>query len=195
MNEVFDLTKNNYKSQKYLQYYLSKRKNYIVYAPENNKIKVTFTTDKNECYDCIYYYKTRDQVYEMIRNEQALDLQCTYVKDFDILEIGNPSKYNLNGLNASNSFWDGNIKFNGTIFENRQVSFHDAKFGNGEVSFDYAQFNGIDVSFVGAQFSNGLVSFLGAQFSNGLVCFDSAEFGNGEVCFDSAAFSNGYNQF
>lgn len=105
MNEVFDLTSHDFDIDKLDIFIKKSRKAYLVHQPENGKIAVTFTTQDNEDYSCIYFYKSNQEVYDMIKQEQLLDLRHTYIKDFDFEEIDNLKTYKLNIFIASLSFW------------------------------------------------------------------------------------------
>lgn len=195
MHEIIDLTADvlsSFNRTKKLKEFQNKRKkNYIVDEPQDGKIKVTFIADDDSKYSCIYYYKTKKQVYSMIRSGQSLDLKYTYIKDFDIFDNLDCRDYTLKNFNASSSFLDGHVKFNGAHFEDGNVSFRDVRFGDNEVSFDYVQFGNCEVDFCDARFGDGEANFVGARFGDGDVNFFGAHFGNGDVNFAGAKFGNG----
>lgn len=179
---VFDFTKSVNLSNEEFDWYCyfnsKKRKSYKVGQEINSKITISMVNDDDEHYDCIYFYKDKTEVYEMIKNKQSLNLEGCYIKNFNITEIDNYKDYKLLNFYAVCSFWDGDVRFTG------------AKFEDGDVRFDLTSFGDSDVNFYEAKFGDGVVNFSNTNFGNGYVYFVNITFGDGIVNFQKAIFSN-----
>ena len=194
---VFDFTDESIfeDSVRTIQYEIlnkKQRKSYEVCDESHDgKIAVEITNIDGEVYKCIYKYMEAEDIYEMIINDESLNLKGIYVNDFDITEIENYEQYLLKDFDANYSFWDGDVSFSRTKFDEGDVKFFGANFGKGNVRFFYANFGKGDVRFEEVNFGGGYVGFVDANFGEGDVIFFGANFGKGDVSFDYANFGEG----
>lgn len=152
------------------------------------RIMVTIVNIEGKRYRCVYNYKTKEEIYETIINEQQLDFRGIYVKDFNIEEIDNYEKYLLKDFDMSYSFLDGDISFSNSIFGGNLATFVGTNFGKGNVSFNKTNFAETAVLFNFTNFGEGEVSFERSNFSRGQVSFAGSNFGKGEVVFETVNF-------
>lgn len=169
-----------------------RRKSYECSEMEDGSITVSIENIANVHYECIYTYKKPAEVFDMIKKGESLDLKGCYIKDFDISKIDNHEKYEIMGLDADFSFWDGDVNFSRATFS-RLVSFSCAKFGDGSISFESAKFLS-DVWFDYANFGNGDKDFSEARFKEN-ADFVNAIFGDGRVSFEQTTYGEGYIEF
>ncbi len=146
------------------------------------KVIVSFITEKNVQYDCIYYKKTLDDIEKLIKNKESVNLKGCYIKDFDITKIKKYQEYELLNFDASHSFWSGETYFS-------HVSFI------GDIKFDRANFEGEFLCFIKTYFIGGKVSFSNSWFNCDAVNFEYVYFGEGNVVFYKSIFRKGLISF
>lgn len=167
----------------------NKRKNFVVLDRDDTVI-VTMHNEDGIAEKFEYGYIHCDDVYKMIMNYLDINLNHTYIKDFDYSNNVIGSKPMLN-FTAINAFFDGEVDFTEANFGDRNVSFRDANFGDGNVTFVSTNFGEGTIDFSGVKIRDGNVSFREANFGDGNVSFLTTEFGEGDVDFTEADFGDG----
>ncbi len=98
--------------------------NAIVHEPKNNEITVEFEYEENILFSRDFFYTTNEEIIKKIEDEEPVNLQCYYIKDF------NCSKRTIiKNFTASLAFFDGNTSFEKVTF-------------SGKADFIYATFSG-----------------------------------------------------
>ncbi len=158
---------------------------------------------------------TKEEIYEQLRNQQSINLNRCYVKDFSISEykksIGHEEllPIDLNDFIAENAFFDctlrtdfsyinfkGEVSFNEAVFSHGNVSFYHCQFLNtNEIAFKNVEFGNGEISFQYVDFGKGNVLFSGTKFYGGVVSFVSANFNDGDVVFGNVNFYNSKVKF
>ena len=164
--------------------------NYQVLTTDNKAI-VTFTTRKDEQYDCIYFIKTQSDIEDLIVNGEDLDLKYCYINGFDITKIETNKDYELYNLDARYSFWDKKVNFKSAKFGKNKANFRGARFIAKEVSFYNVSFNEIEVDFSYTYFYRCFINFQDAKFKSNKIIFDSSFFEEGKANFWEVNFGNG----
>ena len=181
---------------------------YKIVSKDNEEIEILFLeTNKIKKYHLI----TIEQIVNKFCNYgDSICLEGCYIKDFSFNELCKITDEdyapNLFEFNARNSFFDGNVFFEGACFSG-DVSFEEAVFGDGcvdfsnvrfkdgNVSFSDVKFGKGDVLFKNTEFGTGNINFVNASFNDGNVDFDSVEFGKGDIWFDYSNFGKGKKNF
>ena len=173
-------------------------------------VKVTFTSEGILVATHYYAYTTKEALYEKIKNEEDLNLDNFYVKEFSleeyrkVNELPDRTFVKLNGFSAKNVFFEsekgtdfsfahfnsGTKSFAESVFTYGTTSFHKADFDEGQIVFDGVNFGMGDVNFQFAIIEKGSVSFKKATFYGNLITFVNCNFGNGNVDFKEANFGN-----
>lgn len=141
---------------------------------------------------------------------ENINLNCTYVKDFDardkVIELS--AKYALfDGKTCFNStefkgektsfvcsiFADGDVDFFRARFHNNEVAFNGVNFGHGNLNFIGTIFYSSNVEFFGSELGDGKKTFKGVRFKDSDVSFEEVKFGNGLVDFYEAKFGGDVN--
>lgn len=162
-----------------------------------------------------YGLVTKEEVYAKLKNEESINLNRCYVKDFSISEfkksVGQDDleHIDVNDFVAEDAFFDcslrtdfsyinfkGLAKFNDTIFSHGNISFYHSHFNNDtQVEFKHTEFGNGEISFQFAAFNNETVAFTGAKFYGGVVSFVNASFKNGDALFNNVDFYNSRVKF
>jgi hypothetical protein len=192
---TFDFTSSSFEKWKYLELNRKTRGKTNIQNPELGKIKVDFVCDDGKEYSCIYYHKTKEEVYDKIKSGESIDLNYSYVKDFNITRAVSISNRKLRWFSAGFSFWDGSANFEHCDFVNPFTDFKGANFCGENVNFSSANFKDTFIDFTCANFESEEVDFVGVKFGDRGCVFSKANFGNSRVSFDEAQFSKGAKAF
>lgn len=169
---------------------------YKTYIIKGNKIYLTYIAEdevegrngarikKGDIIERIFFYKTPNDVLEMLKNGDDINLENTYIKDFDITEVGDYKNKSITKFNASGSIWDGKTNFSGLKFENCEVDFYAAEF------IGHSNYNSKGVDFSNVVFENSFVHFVDTIFENNRLDFSDAKFIRSELSFKDASFDN-----
>jgi hypothetical protein len=174
-------------------YYCNTNKNHrrgIVVLDRKATAIVKIDYDNGESATLEYGYVEREEVYEMLKNKQEINLNRTYIKDFKLSELEGDFK-KINGFSAYYAFFDGDVDFASAEFGDGDVNFSHITFGNGDVCFYQTNFGDGDVYFHKSNFGTGNVDFNSANFGNGNVDFKFTAFGKGHIDFNSTNFGDG----
>jgi hypothetical protein len=152
-----------------------------------------------------------NQIYNMIRDGQVLNLDNFYISEFSMSSyrrhngIEKKELVAINGFSARNAFFeakiftdftycsfsDGDVNFDGTHFVKGKVLFNGSVFGNGNVIFSNTLFRDGNIEFTGSVFGEGDFLFKNAIVKDGTKDFQDIQFGNGEVSFANTEFNSG----
>lgn len=145
-----------------------------------------------------YGYVTKENVYEALKQNQSVNLNHCYVKDFSISEYKKSinceelKSIELIDFIAENAFFDCTLRTDFSYINfNGIVNFNDTVFSHGNLSFYESSFLGPSTTFKNAEFGNGEISFQYVNFGDNPVDFGSSKFYGGVVSFVSAHFNNG----
>ena len=150
-----------------------------------------------------YAWMDKNEIFRLIENEQDINLNNCYVKDFSLSEYRNSkglserSVIKLQSFSARRTFFDCDteIDFSYSEFDGNKTSFESSIFGNGLVNFTGANFGHGDVNFKKTKFGDGKIDFQYVQFGTGNISFQFSNFGNGDKSFVNADFSDGNVDF
>lgn len=144
-------------------------------------------------------YVQADEIYNKIYQNEAINLNETYIDNFSIAAY--KKKYEINETDAIEIFdfsaqravfhSDSRTSFEGVIFKNIPVSFEQCLFLKGAVYFDNAVFEEGNVNFNSVIFFNGNVSFYNTNFIKGDINFKNTKWGTGTKDFQYAYWGNG----
>lgn len=195
----------NFKNENYKRVYPYGRKSYTVKESSNCKtvlIEISYYKFKKTL-TLEYPIVTLEEIKSSLHNNEPINLDYCYIKDFNYLKLCNDNECKLSAFSAKCSFFDGVVNFSKAIFEDGDVSFESCSFGDDPVDFsnitfgkglkDFSnmEFNNKYVLFLRTRFGIGDVNFSNVDFGNSNVRFDSAEFNDGEVLFNNTKFKNG----
>ncbi|MCB9335527.1 MAG: hypothetical protein H6586_05220 [Flavobacteriales bacterium] len=161
-----------------------------------------------------YGFITKEEVYQEIAENNYINLDQCYLKNFSAAELRKELKLlenstvELEKFSAQNAFFDctleidfsyiyfnKGVNFFNTIFSHGNVSFYESKFLDGNVNFKNTQFGNGENNFQYADFGNGDVTFYNAVFYGGLVSFVNAQFNDGDANFSNIDFHNSKVKF
>lgn len=146
-----------------------------------------------------YGFVTKEEIYTQLKNQENINLNRCYVKDFSISElkksinIEETQLFDINNFEAENAFFDCNLltDFSYTNFKEK-VKFNDTVFSHGNLSFYQTNFSdNYDVEFINTNFGNGEINFQYVEFGSNRVLFTSSNFHGGVVSFVNANFKDG----
>ena len=143
-------------------------------------VKVTFTTEGILVATLYYAYTSKEELYKKIKEEEDLNLDNFYVKEFsleeyrELNEIPDRTFVKIKGFSAKNAFFEsekatdfsfahfnsGTKDYSNTVFTYGTTSFHKADFDEGQIIFDGVNFGMGDVNFQFAIIEKGSVSFM-----------------------------------
>ena len=141
----------------------------------------------------------QSKIYIQLKNQENINLNRCYVKDFSISElkksinIEETQLFDINNFEAENAFFDCNLltDFSYTNFKEK-VKFNDTVFSHGNLSFYQTNFSdNYDVEFINTNFGNGEINFQYVEFGSKRVLFTSSNFHGGVVSFVNANFKDG----
>jgi hypothetical protein len=190
----------------------------LVILDREDTAKVRVDYENGESIILEYGYLDTEDVYELIKQNKDVNLNRTYIKDFDfskVIEISNK----IRKFSAYYAFFDGNIDFSHaefcdgdvnlshinygdgdvcfykTNFGDGDVYFHKSNFGNGNIDFNSSIFGNGHADFKFTKFGKGNKDFNGCNFGDGDVYFKGTSFGDGDIFFRKAKFGNGHIDF
>jgi hypothetical protein len=151
------------------------------------------------------------QLYDLIKEGKAIDLDNMYVADFSLSSYRRHNNLDKKELvkfvkfSAKNAFFeskictdftfssfaDGEVNFDGTHFARGKVLFNGSVFGKGDVIFSNTLFRDGNIEFPGTSFGEGNFLFKNAIIKDGIKDFQDIQFGNGEVSFANTEFNSG----
>ncbi|PJA09158.1 MAG: hypothetical protein COX70_02320 [Flavobacteriales bacterium CG_4_10_14_0_2_um_filter_32_8] len=158
-----------------------------------------------------YGIVTKEEIYIHLKNNEDVNLNGCYVKDFSISEfkkgINLPASqlFDINNFEAENAFFDcsfltdfsginfkGKAKFSNTIFSHGNLSFFQSRFtSNEDVEFIDTIFGNGEINFQYVEFGKlNRVLFTSSNFHGGVVSFVNANFNDGDALFNSVNFNN-----
>jgi len=159
----------------------------------------------------IFEAAEKEEIYELIKKGQPIDLKNKYVKGFSLKEyrkingIEASEEVCLKDFNAKEAFFDENVDFSHAFFEGnayffgaffeKGAYFCSARFGDEGVNFGRTIFGEGCVNFMLSTFGKGKVTFRQADFGDGLVDFKRVDFGKGDISFAEATFGEGNVNF
>lgn len=152
------------------------------------RVKIEY--DNGESVIQEFGYIDIEEVYQIIASNNELNLNRTYIKDFDLSKVKGGNK-RIHTMSAYYAFFDGNIDFSNAVFSDGDVNLSHIIFGDGNVCFYRADFGEGDVFFHKSSFGNGNVDFNSSNFGNGNVDFKFTKFGTGNIDFNSTSFGDG----
>jgi len=147
-----------------------------------------------------YGFVTKEEIYEQLKNNEDINLNHCYVKDFSIseykkiIDFGDAQKIDINNFDAGNAFFDCNLSTDFSYVNfTKKVKFNDTVFSHGNISFFQSVFSDDnDVEFINTSFGNGEINFQYVDFGDkNRVLFTSSNFYGGVVSFVNANFRNG----
>lgn len=156
----------------------------------NDTARVTIKYDSGEVLVQEYGYVETDEIYRIIADNRELNLNRTYIKDFDLGSVPGGNKQ-IHAMSAYYAFFDGNIDFSQAVFSDGDVNLSHILFGEGNVCFYKTDFGEGDVFFHKSNFNKGNVDFNSSNFGNGNVDFKFTRFGTGNIDFNSTSFGDG----
>ena len=189
-------------------------------------ILVTFVDDDgDEIKSKRYGFVTPESVYELIDNNQSINLDEAYIKNFSLHDYRHSRRMddrayvNFNTFSAQNAFFDcenrvdfafakftKSFNLKHTVFAKgyinfyksvflKEVDFSEVNFGKGEADFHFSEFGNYDTNFKNAIFPSGNISFVNCDFGNGTIDFSSVNFGEGNADFHFSKFGKGLVNF
>jgi len=158
---------------------------------------------------------TKEQIYNLLKEEKELNLSGCYVKDFSIseykriIDFEDATHIKFNNFIAEGAFFDctlgtdfsyidftGRVKFSNSIFSHGNVSFYHSQFSDdSNVDFKGVQFGNGEINFQYVDFGNVDVLFSSARFYGGLVSFVNSNFKDGNALFNNVFFYNSKVKF
>ncbi len=162
-----------------------------------------------------YGYMETEEIYRMIKNNQPVNLDHCYIKDFSLSVYRTLNKLEkkdyvpIQSFSANHSFFDskteidfsfaefaeGNVCFDDSQFAAGKVNFHSAKFGTGDVSFSHVYFRDGNIDFSNCHFGGGDFIFKNSIMNEGVKDFQYADFGEGDILFTNTEFGDGETSF
>ncbi len=153
----------------------------------------------------------KEEVYQLIEDEQKLDLDYCYLENFSLSEyresrnLDKKAFVKIHGFSAYYTYFDSRVatdfsyaefddeyeNFENAHFLNGAVNFQSVKFNQGGVNFSYTHFNDGNVDFSNVDFGSGELNFKNSWFGTGHKNFQDAQFGEGNVLFVNTEFNNG----
>jgi len=160
-------------------------------------------------------YIETEEIYRMIRDKKAINLDHCYIKDFSLSDyrsrqnIDKKEYVRIRHLSACHAFFDskyvtdfsyaefeeGSINFDDTQFAHGSVSFHSSRFGIGDVSFSHVHFRDGNIDFANCHFGGGDFLFKNSFISKGVKDFQYTDFGKGSIYFTNTDFGGGETSF
>ncbi|NOQ27217.1 MAG: hypothetical protein GQ564_17790 [Bacteroidales bacterium] len=153
----------------------------------------------------------KEEIYQLIEQERAINLDNCYVENFSLTEfresrnIEKKSFVKIHQFSAYHTFFDSRIEtdfsfaefddeyinFENASFLNGTVSFQSAIFHKGGVNFSYTHFNDGNIDFSNVNFGDGELNFKNSWFGTGHKNFQDTHFGEGNVLFINTEFNKG----
>lgn len=151
-------------------------------------VKIEYDNGETEIQE--FGYLDIEEVYTIIEKNKELNLNRTYIKDFDLSKVNGGNK-RIHAMSAYYAFFDGDIDFSNAVFSDGDVNLSHIIFGDGNVCFYRTDFGEGDVYFHKSNFGKGNVDFNSTNFGNGNVDFKFTKFGTGNIDFNSTSFGDG----
>lgn len=151
-------------------------------------------------------YIKAEEIYEKIANEEIINLDNCYVKDFSLSTyrnkkgVLNDTYIILKNFSAKDAFFDASslemeIDFSFAFFDNQIISFENTQFVNAPVDFTYSNWEKGVAVFSYCLFENGTVNFSNTNFGRGDVIFKNSVFRDGNKNFQNVNFGRGFVGF
>lgn len=153
---------------------------------------ITFLDDKGRVLSTIDFgHLSTDEVYNQIDENNALNLDYCYVKNFSLTAyrrtriLHKKDVVSLTSISASHAFFDSDY----------DIDFSHMELEPGDVDFSFAQFAQGSLGFKSSDFGDGTVDFSNVFIRSKVVDFSNAVFGKGDVTFKNAIFLKGEKNF
>ncbi|OFX47157.1 MAG: hypothetical protein A2046_01640 [Bacteroidetes bacterium GWA2_30_7] len=178
---------------------------------ENTASISFFDENKKELAFKEYGYIDTEDIFKLIDNNEAINLNNCYIENFSLSiyrnsrNIDKDNIVKIKSLSAENSIFESsilndfsfakieseNISFKHSHFINGAVDFSNCDFGYKEADFSYCFFNNGNVDFKNSTFGTGEVTFKNSIFKTGIKDFQYVDFGEGEIIFVNTEFGDG----
>jgi len=157
-----------------------------------------------------YGYMTIKDIYDKLEENECLNLDYCYVKNFSFttfrrtLLLNKTTHVTIKNISAKHAFFhseydidfsflkinNGGIDFSESCFYSEKLLFNNSKLGQSIANFSNTIFRCEITDFSNAVFE-GDITFKNAIFSNGTKIFKYTDFGNGNLIFTNTNFGNG----
>lgn len=177
-----------------------------------NTASVTFFNENHE--EIAYFelgYIPTDEIYEAIYNEEEINLNYCYIKNFSLTTyrryfgLKKQSVVKIKKFSAHNTvfesyiatdfsfahFQNGDFDISNSYFLRGQLFFNNSIFEEGKKNFSYIFLKNGNFDFGNTNFGTGDLIFKNSIFADGEKSFHDTIFGNGEKNFSNVDFGNG----
>ncbi len=166
--------------------FLKKYKTLLDYEinEDNKQVEVIYTNDNKEI-NVIYKYVDSEKVYELLNNDEDVDLSFCFIDRFNLSTANYQS---LNNFKAFSSVWHTEASFECLEAKDSTIDFNFSRFYC-STSFTSSVLTNCNVSFENTLTYSGTFDFRECNVEKGKFTLESSEFLNNNINFSKTVFN------